>query len=43
MRKHKLHIIAYVTLAAFVLSVYHFVSDGDFSFLMTLGMWNKVC
>jgi len=35
--KHRTNIIIYTTFAILLLFVYHFLSDGDFSFLMTLG------
>lgn len=35
--KHQFSIIMYFFFAIAVLSVWHFLSDGDFSFLMTLG------
>jgi hypothetical protein len=37
LRKNKGHMIAYCGLALLVLSVYHLLSDGDFSFMLTLG------
>lgn len=36
-QQNKLNIISYITAFAFVLFVYHVFSDGDFSFLLTLG------
>ena len=36
-QQNKLNIILYITGLAFVLFVYHVFSDGDFSFLLTLG------
>lgn len=36
-QQNKLNIILYITGIAFVLFVYHVFSDGDFSFLLTLG------
>eukprot|EP01029_Cantina_marsupialis_P027784 TRINITY_DN773996_c0_g1_i1.p1 TRINITY_DN773996_c0_g1~~TRINITY_DN773996_c0_g1_i1.p1 ORF type:complete len:303 (-),score=78.70 TRINITY_DN773996_c0_g1_i1:193-1101(-) len=34
---NRLHIVFYTALVVFVLSVYHLFSDGNFSFLLTLG------
>lgn len=35
--KHKFTVLAWTTLAIAILFVYHLASDGDFSFLLTLG------
>ncbi len=35
--RNRINIITYVSALTLVLFVYHFLSDGDFSFLMTLG------
>jgi hypothetical protein len=35
---HKSSIISYTTLVVVLLFAYHFVSDGDFSFLMVSGL-----
>mmetsp|Transcript_40441 Transcript_40441/g.65177 ORF Transcript_40441/g.65177 Transcript_40441/m.65177 type:complete len:298 (-) Transcript_40441:564-1457(-) len=37
LNRNRLNLILYVTGFAFVLFIYHFLSDGDFSFLLTLG------
>lgn len=35
--KYRFSIISYSAAALFIFAIYHFLSDGDFSFLMTLG------
>ena len=37
LKKNKLHVIMYSLCAIAFLSVYHLLSDGDFSFMLTLG------
>lgn len=37
LRNQKFNVIMYFSVVVFIIFVYHFISDGDFSFLLTLG------
>jgi len=42
MQRNRLNIVSYVVGFALIFFVYHFLSDGDFSFLLTLGAMTRM-